>query len=807
MRLAVLSVLLLLPVGARAQMKPATEPSGLPEEQAVKAAHIPETGPGLVEFFRKRAQRTAEPGTIKELIGQLGDKDAAVRDKAFGGLVQLGMAAVPLLRQAANSVDAVETSTRAKECLKYIEGDESANLVTSVARLLAQKNAEGAVEALLDYLAVAENAKVYQDVEASLVEASSPDGKLHPALLKALKDQQPARRATAAAVVCQAGDSADRAAVKPLLKDPRPVVRLRAALGLARRSEGAAIPVLIDLLGELPEELRHQGEEFLTELAGEWKVEVPEGKTPLLQKMRREVWSAWWKAAEGKALLEEFKQRTLSNDERDRVLGLIRDLGNEDNKEREKALLALIKVGPRTLPLLRRAVQEGNTRVGEGARQATQQLEKQGLPMLPSVAARLLALHRTEGAGEALLAYVPFIDSDELLAAVQQALPDLAAQEGKVDPAFVKALTDAVPARRLAAAEALASQPGQREAVKKLLADKEPEVRLRTALALAKAGEKEAVPALINMLPDVPADLTWQGEEYLSRLAGDKKPQAALGKDDTAKQKYREAWAAWWKENTGKINIIERSGSRRVLGYTFIVEQYNPMTGTGRVSELDAAGKTRWEIRNLNTPMDAKVVGDRVLIAEAGGNRVSERDTKGNSKWDFQVPNQPVACEWVRNGNIFIVHRNGLIEVDREKREVIKIQRPDYIMHGAKLADGTFGFVNNQFQYIRLDRTGKEIKSIMLPRDPTGHQPYPTVLPNGNVVLAHHGAGKVLEIDREGKTLREVKANQPWISTLVPGGNVLVSYLNARKVQELDWKGRVVKEFSDNIQPYKAERR
>src|SRR6266567_3015110 len=128
MRLAVLSVLLLLPVGAPAQMKPAAEPSGSAEEQAVKAAHIPATGPGLVEFFRKRAQKTAEPGPIKEMIGQLGDKDATVRDKAFGGLVQLGMAAVPLLRQAVNQVDAVETSARAKECLKLIEGDDSANL-------------------------------------------------------------------------------------------------------------------------------------------------------------------------------------------------------------------------------------------------------------------------------------------------------------------------------------------------------------------------------------------------------------------------------------------------------------------------------------------------------------------------------------------------------------------------------------------------------------------------------------------------------------------------------------------------------
>ena len=60
---------------------------------------------------------------------------------------------------------------------------------------------------------------------------------------------------------------------------------------------------LIDLLGELSGEHRALCEEFLTDLAGDWKVEVPEGKSPFLQRIRREVWAGWWKGTDGKTLL------------------------------------------------------------------------------------------------------------------------------------------------------------------------------------------------------------------------------------------------------------------------------------------------------------------------------------------------------------------------------------------------------------------------------------------------------------------------------------------------------------------------
>src|SRR5205823_222544 len=134
----------------------------------------------------------------------------------------------------------------------------------------AEQGRDGAVGVVLGFLPFAENEKVAQQVEEALVAAATARGKVHPDLVRALKDDVPLRRAVAADVICRAGDADQRKAARDLLRDPRVSVRYRVALGLARRSDAEAVPVLIDLLADLPAEQRGRCEEFLTELAGEW---------------------------------------------------------------------------------------------------------------------------------------------------------------------------------------------------------------------------------------------------------------------------------------------------------------------------------------------------------------------------------------------------------------------------------------------------------------------------------------------------------------------------------------------------------
>ena len=64
-------------------------------------------------------------------------------------------------------------------------------------------------------------------------------------------------------------------------------------------------------------------------------------------------------------------------------------------------------------------------------------------------------------------------------------------------------------------------------------------------------------------------------------------------------------------------------------GVYLLVEQYNPAIGRGRVLEVDANGKVRWEVRGLDFPWDAQVLRNGNILVVEQQNRVSERDRTG----------------------------------------------------------------------------------------------------------------------------------------------------------------------------------
>ena len=317
---------------------PAASVGGVGDEAVLKAVKLQTTDDALLDFFRKRTPPAPAKETLVELVKKLGGKDPAVCDAAQAHLIAVGQAAVPLLRQAANNVDDVEGSSRAKVCLQHIEGAAAANLVVNAARLLAARRPTGAAEALIGYLPYAEDDGTFQEVEAALVAVAMRDGKPDPAILKALRDKVSIRRGAAAAVLCQAGGAANYSAVRPLLKDSRPSVRLKAALGLVGAFDSEAIPVLIDLLADLTPRLRQQAEDYLTGLAGEWAVSGPKGNDLMSRRLRRDVWAAWWKNADGGRLLDEFQSRTPTDADHDTIVALIAKLDDPVAATRETRL-------------------------------------------------------------------------------------------------------------------------------------------------------------------------------------------------------------------------------------------------------------------------------------------------------------------------------------------------------------------------------------------------------------------------------------------------------------------------------------
>jgi HEAT repeat protein len=342
------------------------------------------------------------------------------------------------------------------------------------------------------------------------------------------------------------------------LRSASPSVRLGAAMELVKEDDVEAIAVLIDLLVDLPAAQRPPVEAVLQKLAGAWAPNLSlAGEDDISRGIRRDAWASWWRRTEGPLLLEEFRKRTLTAAQRDHVQSLIRQLDDASFPVRDKALAALIAYGAPVVPLVRAAQLEGSLERQRRAHRCLETIAKAENRALPPVAARLLALRNPKGALETLLAYLPYTEDERLLAEVQRAVTVLGIRRSKADPALVRALDDPLPVRRGLAAEILAGSGDINllPAVRKLLKDSDAQVRQCTALALVQAGDRSAVPVLVDLATDSPRSEAWQAEEVLKSLAGENAPAVEPGEDAASRKRYRALWQAWWREHGSAVDL------------------------------------------------------------------------------------------------------------------------------------------------------------------------------------------------------------------------------------------------------------
>ena len=174
---------------------------------------------------------------------------------------------------------------------------------------------------------------------------------------------------------------------------------------------------------------------------------------------------------------------------------------------------------------------------------------------------------------------------------------------------------------------------------------------------------------LIDLLAELTPAQTWQAQDLLHQLAGDKGPTGITGEKSDERKKYRDQWLEWWKANSMSVDLAKLTTAPGYLGYTVIVEVGN--NSVGRVAEVGRDGKVRWSVGNLKYPVDAVVLpGERVLVTEWDGNRVAEWDFRGNMIWKKDGFNgRATNAHRLPNGNTFICTTNELLEVDRTGKQ------------------------------------------------------------------------------------------------------------------------------------------
>jgi HEAT repeat protein len=780
----------------------AGDESQSPDEQLLRNAGLGVDTPTLLDFFRQRARLGVPADELNGLLHALTQGAPAARENAVAAIIARGPTALPLVRAALKDLDDVASAEAAQRCLQAIEDP---GLPAAAARLLAERKADGAADVLLAYLPYAESTSLLQEIEQALSRLAIRDGKANPALLAALRDPTPVRRIAAAVALCPAEGPAQTEPVLRLLRDPKPTVRLRVALALAAVSDRDAIPVLIALLGELPENRAKEADEMLRGFAGNRSPALSIAGEESSREKCRDAWAQWWREVNDEALMAFFRTRTLTEQDRARLQRLVRQLGDDAFDVREKAAAELRGAGVLALPYLRQAALSADAEVKDRANECLKQLDAAADSTSAAINARLLAVRKPQGAAEALFRYLPFVEDAATRTAVEEALLRLAVHDGRPAPVLVQGLRDPSPELRAAAGVALwRAGVGGETGVAGLLSDPDPSVRLRLALTLVTGGERAAVPVLIALLRDLPAAQTWRVEEILQRLAGDSGPVTTGGVDKAGRLKRRAAWAEWWRQHAAGVDLSRLVRVERVLGYTLLV-QFDPNGRTGRVVELGRNSKVRWEIAGLQYPTDAQVLpGNRVLVAEHYGMRVTERDLKGNILWQYRIA-MPINCQRLANGNTFIASRNLLVEVDRNQNELFKFTRSGHdIMAARRMPDGRIYCLTRVGQCIEYDRTGRQVKTFAVGQSLLGAL---DVLANGHVLVPNYSTNRVTEYDEEGRENWRANVAMPNSARRLPSGQTIVASQTTQQVALLDRAGKIIWEYKADGRPWQVWQR
>jgi HEAT repeat protein len=515
-------------------------------------------------------------------------------------------------------------------------------------------------------------------------------------------------------------------------------------------------------------------------LAGEMRDRRDEAPAPADLRMLREAGLG----TDGVALLEYFRQQTLADSELEKLQQWISDLGSDSFVEREQASRELIKRGRPALPFLQRVLESSDLEVRRRARLCLRAVEQGSGVALARAAARLLAVYHPPGTEKVLLAYLPFADDRSVVEEVLQTLLEVT-PPGKVHPAVLAAVKAPVAVVREAAVHVLAQKGSdeQRQRVKPLLNDPDPQVRLRAAQMFLRRADPTAVDTLLALLDRAPLEVAWQAEDVLRRLAGEEGPTESVGNPaPDARKRCRAAWQTWWTRNRATVDLTRYVREPALLGLTLCVE-YN----TNRVWECGRDGKPRWEILGLAGPMDCQVLASgHILLVEANNRKVTERDRKGKIHWEVTIPGRPNGCRRLPNGNTFVSTSNSAMEFDRAAEQVYLVNFKTTSNAVCKYRGHILFATNNEI--VEMDTTGRKIRSIAIPR--AGHYSCIQGLPGGRYLVSNNSSNQILEVDRAGKILWKKNFTGACGIHRLPNGNTLVSTRSV--AAELNREGKQV---------------
>jgi hypothetical protein len=500
-------------------------------------------------------------------------------------------------------------------------------------------------------------------------------------------------------------------------------------------------------------------------------------------------------ALDGPGLLAFLRSRTLAPEESAKLKALVRQLGSDSFKDREKATAALLRYGRLALPALREGAGNADAEIASRSRRCIEEVNARPGPDLAIAALHRIAHHRPAGAAEVLLRYLPFADDGFVEEETLAALAALIQHDKEAGASLIKAIRDDLPLRRIAAARALgrAKDAKVRAPVRKLLTDPDARVRLEAAHSLLFAREKEALPVLIGLLEGDSSEVVYRAESLLLLAAGDSAPKPAPGEGVAARKAWRDAWASWWQTRGAGLDLSRIGEEEPKLGFVAVSMD----SGAPQVWEYGRDRKERWRLTGLSLPMDVRVLpGETILVAGSDG--VSEKDKSGKILWRKDTFGGALAAQRLPNRNLFIGTHTQLLEVDRAGKEVVAhTPKGGTLTDALRLPNGHVVFINRRGVLKEITwPTCKEVRTLRLSNAPVQATDWYRLeaAPGGRFLLASHSDGRVFEIDAGGKLVWEHKVPYAYSATRLANGHVLIATAESHRLIEVDRRGKIVHE-------------
>ncbi len=515
------------------------------------------------------------------------------------------------------------------------------------------------------------------------------------------------------------------------------------------------------------------------------------------------------------SLLKFFKERTLTDQYRAQLEATIRGLGDDDFDVRERSSEELTRAGLPALPILRAARQDANVEIARRVEICLKSISQEQETSRIIAAATLLAHQKAEGVVGAVLAYLPSVPDDEVVAeGLRTALALYTKLSGKIAPLLRAALEGNDVGRRAFALQVIAEgMPADHSTFRKLLNDQEARIRYLAAYSLVRGGDQEALPVFLKLVVDGPMEYAFQVEDALCQLLDpDEKPPATLlGNDQESRNKVCAAWTKWIDERRSakKLDLARLNTGEALRGLTLIVEVDGGGVNGGRIWECGQDGKQRWEITNLGGPVDVQVLaGGRLLISEYYNSRVTERDRAGTVLWESpRLTGNTVGAQRLPNGNTLIATMSTVVEYNRAKEKVAEFPNANGAIYQAIRHRNGHTFVLSGNSITEFGTDNKQVHSTNIGAL-SGWGGF-EILPNGHFLVARYTQGNTYtEVAPDGKVISTGAPTQlnPTRVQRLRNGNTLVAGGNMMFVAEFDRDKKEVWKVATKGRPFSVKR-